>query len=99
MSRRQIVVEQDNVGRVKVDQLLELDYFSFSDVGCCVRFIAALDHTGHYDRAGRFGKPLNFFERIEFDGIVRELHAHNESDLLIDLVFFLAILQRDTLVG
>ena len=89
---RKIVVEQNNVGSMKVNQLFQLNDFPFPDVRCRVGLFAPLNNTRHHDRSSRFGKTLNFLKWVELYGIVRKMNAHNDRDLLIDLVFFLAIL-------
>ena len=64
LRRAQVVVEDDEVGLVRLDQLLELLDLARADIGGDVDLLPLLQHAADDDQAGRLGQPADLVQRV-----------------------------------
>ena len=67
LGRAQVVVEDDDVGLVRLDQLLELLDLARADVGGDVDLLPLLQHAADHDQAGRLGQAPDLVQGIVGD--------------------------------
>ena len=75
LGRAEVVVEDDDVGLVGLDQLLELLDLARADVGGDVDPLPLLEHLGHDDQAGRLGQAADLLQ-----GIIGRILAVGQED-------------------
>ena len=64
LGRAQVVVEDDDVGLVGLDELLELVDLARADVGGDVDLLPLLQHLADHVQAGRLGQAADLVQRI-----------------------------------
>ena len=63
----EVVVEDDDVGLVGLDELLELLDLARADVGGDIDLLPLLQHPADHDDAGRLGQAPDLVQRIVRD--------------------------------
>ena len=69
LGRAEVVVEDDEVGLVGLDQLLELLDLARADVGGDVDLLPLLEHAADHDQPGRLGQAPDLVQGVV--GVVR----------------------------
>ena len=94
LRRAEVVVEDDEVGLVRPDQLLELVHLARADIGGDVDLMPLLEHPADHDQAGRLDQPAELLQRVVgrvFDGVQEDL----DQDRLLAAVRPLGALDFD----